>query len=400
MGSWIVAIVIGSVVVFGVVAITYGAVVLSRGTAGETLGDRDLSWSPDGTRIAFTSDRDGNEEIYVVDLETRRETNLSNDEAADTRPAWSPDGSKIAFLSRRFRGVDIYVMNADGTGQTNLTRFAATYTDPIWSPDGARIAFTSRRDVRADVLGTAPGSPGATPLPGPRAPEIYIMDADGSNQTRLTFNRAFDGNVSWSPDGSRLAFGSGRDGDQDIYVMNVDGGGLTRLTDSDRADIMPAWSPDGSRIAFASDRPVTAFGEAFPGLAYDIYVMNADGTDRIDLTQSPQVDFAAQPRWSPGGRFLAFDGRYRSAAGAVGLGKGVNEVYISQSGGVDAGAVPITANATNDADLHMDPVWSPDGSRIAYISRRTGTYRIQIASLSLEARQLDQSPMPDPGSDQ
>ena len=391
MGSWIVGIVIGVILVFGVAAIIYGAIVISREGADEIVGDLDFSWSPDSTRIAFTSDRNGNEEIFVVDLQTGKETNLTNSGAPDTQPAWSPDGSKIAFLSGPFGGRDIYVMSTDGTNQTNLTNFAGSYTGHVWSRDGSRIAFTSNRELRPLTQRTTPGS---ALLFERLEPEIYVMNADGTNQTRLTFNRAFDGNVSWSPDSSKVAFQSGREGNSEIYVMNADGGGVTRLTSNDRSDILPAWSPDGSRIAFASNRPLTAFGENFPSLAYDIYVMNADGSDQFNLTQIPQVSFAAQPRWSPGGRFLAFDGRNFGPAGLVEFGNPTNEIYISQSGGIDAGASPITANATNDPNLHMNPVWSPDGSRIAYASRQTGTYRIRMASLTDVARRLDEAPTP------
>ncbi len=397
MKSWIVGTVIGIVFLFGIGAFTYGAVVLSRGSADEIVGDLDFAWSPDGTRIAFTSDRNGNEEVLVVEVSTGEETNLTNSEAPDRQPTWSPDGSKIAFLSSPFGGTDIYVMNADGTGRTNLTNRVASYGRPGWSPDGSRIAFTSNRELQPIEQRTGPDSP---LLVERLEPEIYVMSADGSAQTRLTFNRSFDGNISWSPDSSKLAFTSDRDGNREIYVMNADGGGLTRLTDNDRSDILPAWSPDGLRIAFSSDRPITAFGESFPSLAHDIYIMNSDGSDQTNLTQNPQVSFAAQPRWSPGGQLLAFDGRYFAPAGTVALGAGVNEVYISQSGGVAAGALPITENATNDPNLHMGPVWSPDGGGIAYASRRTGTYRIRIASLSEAARQLDEAPAPAQGPDQ
>ena len=288
MKSWIVGTVIGIVFLFGIGTFTYGAVVLSRGSADEIVGDLDFAWSPDGIRIAFTSDRNGNEEVLVVEVSTGEETNLTNSEAPDRQPTWSPDGSKIAFLSSPFGGTDIYVMNADGTGRTNLTNRVASYGRPGWSPDGSRIAFTSNRELQPIEQRTGPDS---SLLVERLEPEIYVMSADGSAQTRLTFNRSFDGNISWSPDSSKLTFTSDRDGNREIYVMNADGGGLTRLTDNDRSDILPAWSPDGLRIAFSSDRPITAFGESFPSLAHDIYIMNSDGSDQTNLTQNPQVSF-------------------------------------------------------------------------------------------------------------
>ena len=394
MGSWLTGIAIAVVMVFGIAAFTYGAIVLSRGGGDEIVGDLYLSWSPNGSEIAFTSDRDGNQEIFVVDIDTGEETSLTNSEGPDSHPAWSPAGNKIAFLSTRFGGTDIYVIDPDGSNLTNLTRLSSQYTAPVWSPDGSRIAFTSNRDLRSLTQRTDPDLP---LLPERLEPEVYVMNADGTEQTRLTFNRVFDGNVSWSPDGSRIVFQSSDDGNPEIYVMNVDGSGLARLTTNDRADILPAWSPDGSRIAFASNRPLTEFGEAFPNLAYDIYVMNTDGSGQLNLTQSPGISFATRPAWSADSRYLAFDGRFYSPAGELAVGKGINEVYVSQLEGAGAGAAAITRNRTSDADLHMNPVWSPDGGRIAYVSRRTGTYRIRIATQTSEARRPDETNAPDSG---
>ena len=100
------------------------------------------AWSPDGTKIAFTSDRDGNDEIYVMNADGSGQTRLTNNPADDQYPAWSPDGKKIAFDSDRDGNYEIYVMNADGSGQTQLTNNPANDKYPAWSPDGKKIAFT------------------------------------------------------------------------------------------------------------------------------------------------------------------------------------------------------------------------------------------------------------------
>ena len=225
------------------------------------------------------------------------------------------------------------------------------------------------------------------PAPGSQ----LALFATYSYQTRLTFNQDFDGGISWSSDGKRkLAFHSDRDGDHDIYVMNADGGGLTTLTDNDWSDISPAWSPDGSRIAFASKRPLTELGANFARPSHDIHVMNADGSRTVNLTQNPEVDFVMRPRWSPDGRFLAFDGRPISPLGEqFTFLKGNNEVYVSRSNGTNAGGVQITSNSSSDPDLHMAPVWSPDSLSVAYITRRTGTYRIQVEPVASLVRRLD-----------
>ena len=233
--------------------------------------DASPAWSPDGSRIAFNSDRDGNTEVYAVYADGSGVARLTYNDAVDGDPAWSPDGRRIAFESTRDGNWEIYVMDADGSGVTRLTHNDAYDWSPAWSPDGRRIAFHSKRD-------------------GNR--EIYVMNADGSGVTRLTFDSAFDSGPNWSPDGRRIAFGSDRDGDFEVYVMNADGSGVTRLADNDGGT--PAWSPDGRRIAFSSERDGN----------WEIYVMNADGSGVTRLTHNSGRDLF--PSWSPDGRQIAF----------------------------------------------------------------------------------------------
>ena len=228
-------------------------------------------WSPDGRRIAFNSNRDGNWEVYLMNADGSGVTRLTENDVVDGSPTWSPDGTRIAFDSTRDGDWDVYVMNADGSGVTRLTDNDAYDLSPVWSPDGRRMAFQSQRDGNW---------------------EIYVMNADGSGVTRLTYNSAQDGSPAWSPDGRRIAFSSGRDGKREIYVM--DAAGVTRLTVRDAHDVGPAWSPDGRRIAFASERDGNL----------EIYVMNADGSGVTRLTYNGARDLA--PAWSPDGRRIAF----------------------------------------------------------------------------------------------
>ena len=241
--------------------------------------DYSPSWSPDGERIVFTSERDGNSEIYVMDADGSNPRRLTENPKNDQFPSWSPDGKRIAFMSDRdgdFLHFDIYVMATDGGNQQNITNNPFDERYPSWSPDGERIAFSSRRD------GHFRNKFGLTD-------EIYVMDVDGDNQRRLTNNRGWDWFPSWSPDGERIAFASDRRGDFvnfEIYVMDADGGNQRRLTENRHEDSSPSWSPDGKRITFNSRRDGNL----------EIYVMDANGGNQQRLTNNNrQDDF--QPAW-------------------------------------------------------------------------------------------------------
>ena len=145
-------------------------------------------------------------------------------------------------------------------------------TSPLWG----KIVFHSDRD-------------------GNR--EIYTMNSDGSNITRLTFNKADDVMPTWSPNGQQIAFDSNRDSNDEIYVMNADGTNQRRLTHNPGWDVDPDWSPDGSQIVFMSDR----HGET--GLPLNIFVMDADGSN---VRQVTDVFLAQQPKWSPDGEWILF----------------------------------------------------------------------------------------------
>jgi dipeptidyl aminopeptidase/acylaminoacyl peptidase len=209
---------------------------------GDDGANTQAAWSADGRKIAFVSDRDGNENIYVMDADGTNERRLTENPASDFYPTWSPGPSgsaRIAFTSTRDNDREIYVMNADGSDQTRLTFVDGVDQRPDWFPKGPRIAFESSRDGNY---------------------ELYAMEADGAGQTRLTFHGAPDTEASWKPNGKILAFSSGEAGAADIFAFRTRQGrrrhrrGRHRLIGDRRDDHNPAWSPDGRQMAFTGGR--------------------------------------------------------------------------------------------------------------------------------------------------
>jgi TolB protein len=197
------------------------------------------------------------------------------------RPSWSPDGARVAFESRQDSNHYLYVVNTDGSNLTELVNNDFGFYGLSWSPDGTRILFaTSHNDND----------------------EIFVINADGSELTNLSNHPASDMYPAWSPDGTRILFETYHDDNDEIYVMNIDGSGRTNLTNHPAEDSSPAWSPDGTHIAFASDREKTEGSNIFNDT--EIYVMNADGSGLIRLTN--RVGFDAYPSWSPDGTRIAF----------------------------------------------------------------------------------------------
>jgi len=229
------------------------------------------AWSPDGSKIAFISQHEDSYDdaynIHVVDANGNNQKRLT-ESRYDYTPAWSPDGSKIAFASRRNGYREIYVMNSDGSNETRLTHSIYDKYKPKWSPDGSKIAFTSEYDNYYEHNGYYYYTR-----------EVYIMDADGSNQTRLAESQ-YAYNPAWSPDGSKIAFTSQSDGYYKIYIMDADGSNQTRLTKS-RYHYAPIWSPDGSKIAFISGHN---YDDCY--VCREIHVIGADGRNEIRLTNN------------------------------------------------------------------------------------------------------------------
>ena len=228
--------------------------------------------SPNGQSIVFASNRSGNNEIYVLNLRDGTLVNVSNDLHDDNWPRWSPDGQRIAFHSSRDGNYNIFTVNADGSDLHRVTTDAALDEFPDWSPDGKQLLFR-------------------------RATDLYVADADGTEQNvrRLTFAPTFLNQMgAWSPDGKQIAFMSTRDGYPSVFLMSADGEtpeqpavNLTPKGETDLASAWvsraPSWTKNGQQIYFMSVRPLT-------GTNVEIFAMNADGTDVTRLTQSAGED--------------------------------------------------------------------------------------------------------------
>lgn len=226
---------------------------IMSGTSGNirtlTVSGKYPVWSPDGSKIAYSS----NSEIYIIDVNSFVITQLTNNTFIDDLASWSPDGSKLAFASTRDGNFEIYTMDIDGKNQKRITNNDVTDFFPSWSPDGSKIAYSSN------------GS-------------ICTMNIDGSNYKVLTQGSPYS---SWSPDGSKIAYTN----NNNIYIMNADGTTSLQLTNT-VSDYYPSWSPDGSKITFASNRDGSM----------KIYVMNSDGKNQIKITNKSLFDY--HPNWS------------------------------------------------------------------------------------------------------
>lgn len=258
-----------------------------------------------GGKIAFTSNRDGNSETYVMNADGSAQTNLSNTVGVqEGGPRWRWDGGKIVYQ----RTDALWTMNADGSGQAVLSQGGGPQW-PDFHPSGSPIIFSRPITSDYDVVRVNADGSGLTQIlsntygdyftrwspDGNKftfytffgsnyTPEVCIANANGSGQLRLT-TAGNSQNASWSPDGSKIVFRSSRDGNNEIYVMNPDGTNQTRLTAHNASDDLPCFSPDGTQIAFVSNRAGNN----------EIHVMNADGSGVTQLTTNSAND--TEPSW-------------------------------------------------------------------------------------------------------
>jgi Tol biopolymer transport system component/serine/threonine protein kinase len=261
-------------------------------------------------QFAFSSNRDGDWDIYISSVNGTTTFNLTQNDISDRFPAWSPDGTRIVFVSDRGGNDDIWVMDADGTNAEQLTDNRNPDTVPVWSPDGEQIAFVSIRSGNW---------------------EVYVMDADGDNEENISNNSAEDFTPAWSPDSQSLVYQSNRDGDFNLYIVNLNSRSIRQLTSDNGNEYAAAWSPNGLDIAFQSDQD----GD------FEIYTIRLDGSNRTQLTRNDTDD--VNPDWSNDGQYLLFpsnrDGNY--------------ELYIMNVDG--SNQQRLTTNDANDSS----PAWQP-----------------------------------------
>jgi Tol biopolymer transport system component len=323
-----------------------------------------------GGLITFYSERDGNSEIYVMHPDGSQQRRLTFNEFDDSSPDLSPDGSQIAFISDRDDPeagrcfpdcrYQLYVIDVEealrsagteGSSERRLVETEFRTLHPDWHPDGSKLSFDTESNLQAD---------------------IYVVNADGSGLQRLIEDGFW---ADWSPDGSQIAFASGRDGNVELYVADADGTNQRRLTENSYLDFFPAWSPDGRRIAFA--RLETK----------QIYVLEVEealqsaGTGGSHEQQVTHVRNAEDPAWSPDGTQIVFQSSQDGDFEIYTL-----DVEAAIQGGEGSSARQVTDNRAGDFWPAWGPAATPQAGSVTFEkSAQTfapvPTYQIGLADL-------------------
>lgn len=252
-------------------------------------------------------------------------------------PAWSPDGSKIAYVKSRFVGgtrvSDIFVINANGSGERQLTN-SGSDTQPTWSPDGSRIAFISRRDGAAS---------------------LYVMNAGGTDQTRVTHSGRAESQPVWAPSGNKIVLQRNMaPGNMDIIVVDVSTGGETNVSNNSADDREPTWALNGTRVLYRSDRV---------GGVWQLYSVAPDGSDNKSHLWGTAIGYnITVGSWSPDGQWLVFE-----------LDEGgPRRIFLRGMGANPVDYIEIEPDAGVD---RRTPKWAPAGDKILYLRRTDRPFR-------------------------
>ena len=229
------------------------------------------AYATDGKKLVFESQRDGNPQIYVMDVDGKNPKRLSNNTFAERHPAWSPDGKEIMFLSNRDGNPEIYKMNTDGSGQVRLTTSPFSEFNPQWSPNGKKILYYYEKGDHKD--------------------QLYIADKDGSNVIKISSDSTHNYYPSWSPDGENV-----------IYAMNGDLWKMNLKNPDEKKELMAGisyakYSPDGRKIAFKKGNWPSS----------EIWICGSDGSNAAQLTDPQKMKriFIVDAKCAPGSLIAA-----------------------------------------------------------------------------------------------
>lgn len=232
------------------------------------------------SKIAFISDRDGNDEVYMMDYDGAGQTRLTFNKVTDYSPSWSSDASRLAYTSYQQLTAGLYILDVYEGKRTPVSLRGGNYS-PSWSPDGRKLAFASTMDGNMEIytaeieagptrvgrirrltfnqgIDTAPSwSPNGREIVFTSdrggTPQIYICDAEGSNVRRVSFGASYHDSPSWSPSGDRIVYVARVDNVFDLYVYSIRNQSVAKLTESNARNESPSWSPDGRHIVFTSN---------------------------------------------------------------------------------------------------------------------------------------------------
>lgn len=256
----------------------------SAETPESRLVDYEPAWSPDGSQIAFISNRTGALKLWVMDTNGSNPRQITHGNDEDDAPAWAPDGVTLAFVSIRDGNADLFTIRTDGSGARRLTTTPGDDIHPQWAPDGSRILFNSARNSRDPQQ--------------PDVYEIFSIRPDGSDLQQHS-RGGIATYASYSPDGTTFVFRRQLpDGNSEIMVRAVRGGEERNVSHDPAFDGWPAWSRDGRYIVFAREANDTDAA---------IWVVNVDGTGAHPLIAGPGRNTNA--RWSPTADQIVFSRR-------------------------------------------------------------------------------------------